>query len=188
MTYPIEIRKYKKLSQKDFACKTMISPSTLSEVESKKINPSSALLVGIANAFDDINIEWLLTGNGEMFKSEESESARIRNLNLLIRELITAADIGITFAGSANDCMGQTIALVADNCVGEDLVRQLNEMNFVLDSGSACSASQMQPSHVLAALGMKSDGNLRITLHHCVTEAEVRELASAITSVVQQSR
>jgi cysteine desulfurase len=84
--------------------------------------------------------------------------------------------------------MGQTIALVADNCVGEDLVRQLNEMNFVLDSGSACTAAQMQPSHVLAALGMKSDGNLRITLHHGVTEAEVRELASAITSVVQQSR
>lgn len=79
----IEIRKYKKLRQKDFACKTMISPSTLSEVESKKINPSSALLVGIANAFDDINIEWLLTGNGEMFKSEESESARMKIINLI---------------------------------------------------------------------------------------------------------
>jgi len=79
----IEIRKYKKLSQKDFACKTMISPSTLSEVESKKINPSSALLVGIANAFDDINIEWLLTGNGEMFKSEESESARMKIIDLI---------------------------------------------------------------------------------------------------------
>ena len=79
----IEIRKYKKLNQKDFACKTMISPSTLSEVESKKINPSSALLVGIANAFDDINIEWLLTGNGEMFKSEESESARMKIIDLI---------------------------------------------------------------------------------------------------------
>jgi len=79
----IEIRKYKKLSQKDLACKTMISPSTLSEVESKKINPSSALLVGIANAFDDINIEWLLTGNGEMFKSEGSESARMKIIDLI---------------------------------------------------------------------------------------------------------
>ena len=61
----------------------MISPSTLSEVESKKINPSSALLVGIANAFDDINIEWLLTGNGEMFKSEESEPARMKIIDLI---------------------------------------------------------------------------------------------------------
>lgn len=79
----IKIRKYKNLSQKDFACKTMISPSTLSEVESKKINPSSALLVGIANAFDDINIEWLLTGNGEMLKSEESESVRMKIIDLI---------------------------------------------------------------------------------------------------------
>ena len=71
--------------------------------------------------------------------------------------------------------------------MGEDLVRQLNEMHFVLDSGSACTASQMQPSHVLAAMGIQSEGNLRITLHHGVTEAEVRELISAITLVVQQS-
>ena len=79
----IKIRKYKKLSQKEFACKTMISPSTLSEVESKKINPSSALLVGIANAFDDINIEWLLTENGEMLKSEEYESVRMKIIDLI---------------------------------------------------------------------------------------------------------
>ena len=91
-------------------------------------------------------------------------------------------------AGVVSDSVSQTIALVANGCVGEDLVRQLNEINFVLDSGSACTAAQMQPSHVLAALGMKSEGNLRITLHHGVTEAEVHELITAITSVVQKSR
>jgi cysteine desulfurase len=101
---------------------------------------------------------------------------------------LAAADIGITVPGDLKNCVGQIIALVADGCVGEDLVRQLNEINFVLDSGSACTAAQMQPSHVLAALGMKSEGNLRITLHHGVTEAEVRELINAITLVVQKSR
>ena len=135
---------------------------------------SLPLLLASAVALD----EWL--------KDEVTESIRINQLNLLIRELLTAADIGITFAGEGST--GQTIALVVDGCVGEDLVRQLNEINFVLDSGSACTAAQMQPSHVLAALGMKSDGNLRITLHHGVTELEVRELIIAITSVVRQSR
>ena len=79
----ILIRQLKKLSQKAFAEKTMISPSTLSELENKKINPSSALLVGIANAFDDVNFEWLLTGNGEMFKSDESELTRVKIINLI---------------------------------------------------------------------------------------------------------
>ncbi len=121
-------------------------------------------------------------------KEEVTESIRIQKLNLLIRESLFSADIGVTFAGDPAESTGQTIALVADGCVGEDLVRQLNELNFVLDSGSACTAAQMQPSHVLTALGMKSEGNLRITLHHGVTEAEVRELIAAITSVVQRSR
>jgi cysteine desulfurase len=121
-------------------------------------------------------------------KEEESESLRIKELNKLVRESLTAANIGISFAGVLSDTVGQTIALVADGCVGEDLVRQLNEVNLVLDSGSACTSAQMQPSHVLTALGMRSEGNLRITLHHGVTEAEVRELITAITSVVRQSR
>ena len=135
---------------------------------------SLPLLLASAVALD----EWL--------KDEVTESIRVNQLNLLIRELLTAADIGITFAGEGST--GQTIALVVDGCVGEDLVRQLNEINYVLDSGSACTAAQMQPSHVLTALGMKSEGNLRITLHHGVTELEVRELITAITSVVRQSR
>jgi cysteine desulfurase len=118
---------------------------------------------------------------------EATESIRINRLNLLIRESLSAADIGVTFAGDRAESTGQTIALVAQGCVGEDLVRQLSEVNFVLDSGSACTAAQMQPSHVLAALGMRSEGNLRITLHHGVTEDEVRELIAAITSVVQRS-
>jgi cysteine desulfurase len=121
-------------------------------------------------------------------KEEATESIRLSNFNQLIRESLTAANLGITFAGQSEDTIAQTIALVADGCVGEDLVRQLNELRFVLDSGSACTAAQMQPSHVLDALGMKSEGNLRITLHHGVTETEVRELITAITSVVQKSR
>jgi cysteine desulfurase len=121
-------------------------------------------------------------------KEAETESLRIKELNKLVRDSLTAADIGVSFAGVTHDTVGQTIALVADGCVGEDLVRQLNELNLVLDSGSACTAAQMQPSHVLAALGMKSEGNLRITLHHGVSETEVRELIGAITSVVQRSR
>ena len=124
----------------------------------------------------------------EWLKEEATEGKRVAELNQLIRRELTDADLGITFAGVVSDSVEQTIALVAEGCVGEDLVRQLNEVNFVLDSGSACTAAQMQPSHVLTALGMKSEGNLRITLHHGVTEDEVRELITAITSVVQRSR
>ena len=121
-------------------------------------------------------------------KEETTEQVRLAKLNTEIRTALNAADLGITFAGTAANSVSQTIALVADGCVGEDLVRQLNELGFVLDSGSACTAAQMQPSHVLAALKMKSEGNLRITLHHGVSEAEVKDLIAAVTAVVLKSR
>ena len=121
-------------------------------------------------------------------KEEIAEHAKLAKFNTYIRTALSEAGMGITFAGSTSNSISQTIALVADGCVGEDLVRQLNELGFVLDSGSACTAAQMQPSHVLTAIGMKSEGNLRITLHHGVTEAEVKDLITAITSVVLKSR
>lgn len=119
---------------------------------------------------------------------ENTEKVRIRKLNFKIREELTKADIGIHFAGALEDVIAQTLTLVAQGCVGEDLVRQLNELGLVLDSGSACTAAQMQPSHVLAALGLATEGNLRITLHHGVTDVEVDELITALISVVKQSR
>jgi cysteine desulfurase len=119
---------------------------------------------------------------------EQLEQMRLLKLNQEIRTALSSAELGITFAGTSANSLAQTIAFVADGCVGEDLLRQLNEVGFVLDSGSACTSDQLQPSHVLSALAMKTEGNLRITLHHGVTEAEVKDLIAAITSVVLKSR
>jgi cysteine desulfurase len=119
---------------------------------------------------------------------EKLEQKRLLNLNQEIRTALNSAELGITFAGTAAHSLAQTIAFVAEGCVGEDLLRQLNEVGFVLDSGSACTSDQLQPSHVLSALKMKTEGNLRITLHHGVTEADVKNLIAAITSVVLKSR
>ena len=52
-------------------------------------------------------------------------------------------------------------ALYAD---GEALVRELDRRGFAVASGSACTASTLEPSHVLAAMGALTHGNLRVTL------------------------
>ena len=86
----INLRKHKNLSQKDFADITEISRSTLSEVENRKNKPSSALIVGIAHAFGDVNIEWLLTGIGEMIKFNCNENdSHIEQIVGLIEPLNT---------------------------------------------------------------------------------------------------
>ncbi|MFI3216469.1 MAG: helix-turn-helix transcriptional regulator [Methylococcales bacterium] len=81
------IRKYKLLNQKTFSEITGVARSTLSEVESGKNRPSSELIAGIANAFNDINIEWLLTGKDEMLKYDINGMSKVEQIMELVEPL-----------------------------------------------------------------------------------------------------
>ena len=47
---------------------------------------------------------------------------------------------------------------------GEALVTELDRLGFAVASGSACTASTLEPSHVLAAMGALTHGNVRVSL------------------------
>lgn len=62
-------REYKSLKKSAFAKLIGISRSTLTEIENRKNStPSTFVIISIANVFNDLNIEWLLTEKGEMVK------------------------------------------------------------------------------------------------------------------------
>jgi cysteine desulfurase len=44
----------------------------------------------------------------------------------------------------------------------EELQRELWSEGFLVDSGSACSSSALEPSHVLTRMGLLSHGNVRL--------------------------
>ena len=57
--------------------------------------------------------------------------------------------------------------LVTFSCLyvdGEALVTELDRRGFGVASGSACTASTLEPSHVLAAMGALTHGNVRVSL------------------------
>ena len=56
---------------------------------------------------------------------------------------------------------------------GEAIVDALNRRGFAVASGSACTASTLEPSHVLAAMGALTHGNVRVSLTRDTTEADV---------------
>ena len=71
-------REYKSLKQVEFAKLIKVSRSTLSEIENRISNmPSTPVILSIANAFNDINIEWLLTGKGAMLKVDTDDTQSI---------------------------------------------------------------------------------------------------------------
>lgn len=67
---------------------------------------------------------------------------------------------------------------------GEYLVRELSRLGIDIDSGSACSPEDLQPSHVLASMGYATEGHLRFTLHAGTTREDIDSLVRAIATVV----
>ncbi len=71
---------------------------------------------------------------------------------------------------------------------GETLTLELDRAGFAVASGSACSANSETPSHVLAAMGALTHGNVRIGLTRTTSEAEVDAFLDALPPIVSALR
>lgn len=71
---------------------------------------------------------------------------------------------------------------------GEVLVGELDRAGFAVSSGSACTSDTRRPSHVLAAMGAVTHGNLRVSLPPEATEADVAGFLSALPAAISAAR
>jgi len=67
---------------------------------------------------------------------------------------------------------------------GEAVVTELDRRGFSVASGSACTSSTLQPSHVLAAMGALTHGNIRISLGRDTSTDDVDRLLRELPEVV----
>ncbi len=123
-------------------------------------------------------------------RTAEREEVNARQFALVdrIRERVAAT---VPDAEVVGDPVGRLPHLVTFSCLyvdGEALVSELDRAGLEVASGSACTASTMTPSHVLAAMGALTHGNVRVSLTHDTTEAEVDRLLEVLPGVVAQLR
>jgi cysteine desulfurase len=71
---------------------------------------------------------------------------------------------------------------------GETLTLELDKAGFAVASGSACSANSEHPSHVLAAMGALTHGNVRIGLTWTTTQAEISQFLAVLPPIVSKIR
>lgn len=81
--------------------------------------------------------------------------------------------------------------IVSFSCLyidGEALATELDKAGFSVSSGSACASDTAQPSHVLAAMGAITHGNIRVSLPRGTTQESVTGFLAALPSIVARLR
>lgn len=71
---------------------------------------------------------------------------------------------------------------------GEALLHELDREGFSVSSGSSCTSSTLTPSHVLKAMGVLSEGNVRVSLPAGTEAGDVDRLLEVLPGVVRTVR
>jgi len=137
---------------------------------------STALLIASALAIDS----WVA--------DEKIQAEKIAQAHQRIRGYISERISDVDFATPVGVGMPHLLSLSFLYVDGERLLNSLLSKGFAVDSGSACNAANLEPSHVLAAMGKLTQGNIRLTIHHSVTPEEVDGLLRAIEESVAELR
>ncbi|WP_255950961.1 cysteine desulfurase/sulfurtransferase TusA family protein [Streptomyces odontomachi] len=117
-----------------------------------------------------------------------AEAARLRVLTERIRARVPAVVPDVEVVG---DPVRRLPHLVTFSCLyvdGETLLHELDRAGFSVSSGSSCTSSTLTPSHVLKAMGVLSEGNVRVSLPTGTAEEDVERFLGVLPGVVATVR
>jgi cysteine desulfurase len=170
--------------------------------------------VGIMMVRDGVSLEPLLMGGGQererrsgthnvagiaaaavalevTVAHRESEAVRLGELARRLVDLIRREipDVHETVAAAAR--VPGIVHLCFADVENEALLFLLDEAGVCASAASACASGAMEPSHVLAAMGVDvrlAKGALRLSLGHTTTTDDIDRAAAAITAAVARLR
>ncbi|MEU5399534.1 aminotransferase class V-fold PLP-dependent enzyme [Streptomyces sp. NPDC005963] len=117
-----------------------------------------------------------------------AEAVRLRGLVDLIRTRVPEVVADVEVVG---DPVRRLPHLVTFSCLyvdGEALLHELDRAGFSVSSGSSCTSSTLTPSHVLRAMGVLSEGNVRVSLPPGTAASDVEHFLDVLPTVVSSVR
>jgi len=117
-----------------------------------------------------------------------SSDAALRALTGQIREVVPQTVADSVVHGDPDARLPHIVTFSCLYVDGEALVSELDRAGFSVSSGSACVADTRQPSHVLAAMGALTHGNVRVSLPREVSAESVREFLAVLPRIVARVR
>ena len=115
-------------------------------------------------------------------------NARQHELVDVVRRRVAAEVPDVEVVGDPDHRLPHLLTFSCLYVDGEALVTELDRHGFGIASGSACTASTLTPSHVLAAMGVLTHGNVRLSLQRDTTRADVDAFCDVLPGLVAEIR
>jgi cysteine desulfurase len=144
---------------------------------------------GRAAGFEDIPAVVAAAASLRAVRAEAAkEDARLRELTERIRARVPGLVPDVEVVG---DPVRRLPHVVTFSCLyvdGETLLHELDRAGFSVSSGSSCTSSTLTPSHVLKAMGVLSEGNVRVSLPLGTSEGDVERFLEVLPGTVASVR
>ncbi|MER7936700.1 MULTISPECIES: aminotransferase class V-fold PLP-dependent enzyme [unclassified Streptomyces] len=114
----------------------------------------------------------------------EQEALRLRELTARIRARVPQVVPDVEVVGDADRRLPGVVTFSCLYVDGETLLHELDREGFAVSSGSSCTSSTLTPSHVLRAMGVLSEGNVRVSLPAGTPEEDVDRFLDVLPGVV----
>lgn len=114
----------------------------------------------------------------------ETENARLHALVERIRARVPQLVPEVEVVGDPVHRLPHVVTFSCLYVDGEVLLGELDRAGFAVSSGSSCTSSTLTPSHVLAAMGVLTGGNIRVSLPYGTTEADVDRFLAVLPGLV----
>jgi cysteine desulfurase len=119
----------------------------------------------------------------------EREAENVRAYALVERIRRVVGDLpDVEVVGDPVDRLPHVVTFSCLYVDGEALVTELDRLGFEVASGSACTSSTLEPSHVLAAMGALTHGNVRVSVDRNTTDDDVERLLTELPGAIDRLR
>ena len=157
-----------------------LEPSILGGGQEKNLRSGTenvAASIGLAKALDIAQ------------SSRKEEHNRLADLQKHFFKSIAAKIPSVTINGSIKSRLPNNLHITIPGVDNERLLSQLDDENIYCAAGSACSASSVEPSHVLKAMGIDDDlarSSIRLSMGRQTTKKDIDDTINALDEIVNK--
>ncbi|NBE55573.1 cysteine desulfurase/sulfurtransferase TusA family protein [Streptomyces boluensis] len=116
------------------------------------------------------------------------EAVRLRELTERIRSRVPELVPDVEVVGDPERRLPHLVTFSCLYVDGESLLHELDRAGFSVSSGSSCTSSTLTPSHVLKAMGVLSEGNVRVSLPMGTAADDVERFLGVLPGAVAAVR